>query len=95
MAGIHTWQLGDKQFHCIISVRNATHKSKELSKLTHETRDIPLVTTAYVIWKFYKGTKIIDLKDIPLTEALERAQQDYEPEPKLPRWRKIVGFLWD
>lgn len=68
---------------------------QRLLKLIIELRDIPLVITAYVIWKFYKGTKIIDLKDIPLTEALERAQADYEPEPKLPRWRKIVGFLWD
>ncbi|RVX73396.1 hypothetical protein B0A52_03038 [Exophiala mesophila] len=57
--------------------------------------DIPLVLTAYLIWKFYKRTKIINLMDIPLAEAIERAQRDIEPEPKLPKWRKIVGFLWD
>lgn len=51
--------------------------------------------TAYLAWKFYKKTSIINLVDIPLTEALERAARDIEPEPKLPNWRKVIGFLWD
>ena len=63
--------------------------------LTWTRRDIPLVITAYVVWKIYKGTKIVSLIDIPLEEALARAEQDIEPEPKQPGWRKAVGFLWD
>ena len=58
-------------------------------------RDIPLVLSAYVIWKVFKRTKIVRLEDIPLTDALERAEQDVGVEPKVPRWKKVVGFLWD
>ena len=57
--------------------------------------DIGLVSAAYLIWKFLKKTKIVALQDIPLREALERARQDPGEERKLPKWRKIVGFLWD
>lgn len=58
-------------------------------------RDIGLVVAAYLIWKVYKKTKIVSLADIDLREAIERANQDPGVEEKLPRWRKIVGFLWD
>ncbi|KAJ9607592.1 hypothetical protein H2200_007670 [Cladophialophora chaetospira] len=57
--------------------------------------DIPLVITAFVLWKIYKRTKIVKLVDIPLREALARAEEDIQPEPKQPGWRKVVGFLWD
>lgn len=30
--------------------------------------------TAYLIWKFYKKTKIVSLKEIPLEEALMQAE---------------------
>ncbi|KAK6386973.1 uncharacterized protein PV06_07814 [Exophiala oligosperma] len=57
--------------------------------------DIPLVITAFVLWKIIKRTRIVKLADIPLTEALERAAVDIEVEPELPFWRKLVGALWD
>lgn len=57
--------------------------------------DIGLVTAAFLFWKFFKKTKFVALADIPLREALERARQDPGVERQLPRWRKIVGFLWD
>jgi yeast amino acid transporter len=57
--------------------------------------DIPLVLTAYTLWKLFKRTKIHKLSDIPLEEALERAAQDPGVEKRLPGWRRIVGFLWD
>lgn len=57
--------------------------------------DIPLVLTAYILWKLIKRTKIHNLAEIPLEEALERAARDPGYEKKLPRWRQIVGFLWD
>ena len=58
-------------------------------------RDIGLVTAAYVLWKVFKKTKIVPLADIPLREAIERAQEDPGFQESVPRWRKIVGFLWD
>lgn len=58
--------------------------------------DIPLVLTAFGLWKVFKKTKFVKLSEIPLQEALD----DYieHPEPKDPAskgWRKAVGFLWD
>ena len=58
-------------------------------------RDIPLVVTAYVAWKVYKRTSVVNLSEIPLEEALERAIGDVEIEKERPLWRKLVGFLWD
>ncbi|KAK4943366.1 hypothetical protein LTR10_017040 [Elasticomyces elasticus] len=57
--------------------------------------DIPLVITAYVAWKVYKRTSIVDLSEIPLEEALERAVGDVELEKEHPLWRRLVGILWD
>lgn len=58
-------------------------------------RDIPLVITAFVVWKVFKRTKFVKLVDIPLKEALDRAAEDIEIEKEAPLWRKIVGILWD
>lgn len=41
-------------------------------------RDIPLVISAYLIWKFYKKTKIYNLSDIPLMDALRQADLEEE-----------------
>ncbi len=60
-----------------------------------QIRDIPLVISAFVLWKIYKRTTIVKLTEIPLKEALARAEQDIEPEPKQPGWRRWIGFLWD
>ncbi|EXJ59173.1 hypothetical protein A1O7_06605 [Cladophialophora yegresii CBS 114405] len=57
--------------------------------------DIALVITAYMAWKIHKRTKIVTLTDIPLEEALFRADQDIEQESEQPGWRHVVGFLWD
>jgi yeast amino acid transporter len=58
--------------------------------------DIPLVITAYLIWKFIKRTRIVSLKEIPLEEALEEIRINPEdPEPENTGWRKFVTFLWD
>jgi amino acid transporter len=62
--------------------------------LTHH-RDIGLVLAAYTIWKLLKGTKIVALADIPLVEALERAVQDQEIVKNVPKWKQVVGVLWD
>ncbi|KAK5953861.1 hypothetical protein OHC33_005131 [Knufia fluminis] len=57
--------------------------------------DIALVTAAYAFWKLFKRTKFVALADIPLREAIDRAQQDPGVEVKVPLWRSIAGFLWD
>ncbi|PSR78784.1 amino acid permease/ SLC12A domain-containing protein [Coniella lustricola] len=40
--------------------------------------DIPLVILAYLIWKFYKKTKITKLEDIPLEDALRQADAEQQ-----------------
>ncbi|KAF4343904.1 dicarboxylic amino acid permease [Fusarium beomiforme] len=40
--------------------------------------DIPLVTAAYLIWKFVKKTKIVPLSEIPLQEAFRKSEEDHE-----------------
>lgn len=57
--------------------------------------DVGLVIAAYIFWKVFKKTKIVALADIPLQEALARAEQDPAVEQRVPRWRKVLGFLWD
>lgn len=42
------------------------------------SRDIPLVLSAYLIWKFYKKTKIYELSEIPLMDALRQADLEEE-----------------
>lgn len=66
-----------------------------LQSCANPPSDIPLVITAYISWKLFKKTRVHNLADIPLEEALERAAQDPGVEEKLPGWRKVVGFLWD
>lgn len=58
--------------------------------------DIPLVITAYVVWKIIKKTKIVSLSDIPIREALDEVERHPEaPEPEPKGWQKAVGILWD
>lgn len=59
-------------------------------------RDIPLVIAAFLLWKFIKGTKFVNLADIPLREALEEVAKHPEPlEPKKTGWKRIANILWD
>ncbi|PHH76941.1 hypothetical protein CDD82_3742 [Ophiocordyceps australis] len=37
--------------------------------------DIPLVLGAYLLWKWVKGTTIVNLSDVPLQSALDQAHQ--------------------
>ncbi|KAJ1325137.1 hypothetical protein MN608_09848 [Microdochium nivale] len=58
--------------------------------------DIPLVLTAFLLWKVFKGTKVVDLADIPIREALEEIERNPEPaEPRKKGLAKVAGFLWD
>ncbi|KAM6525567.1 hypothetical protein FALCPG4_011105 [Fusarium falciforme] len=42
--------------------------------------DIPLVTGAYLIWKFVKKTKIVSLSEIPLQDAIKKSEHDRAAE---------------
>ncbi|GIZ38321.1 hypothetical protein CKM354_000174100 [Cercospora kikuchii] len=58
--------------------------------------DIPLVLTAYTLWKLFKRTKLVKLEDIPLKEAFaEIDRKPEEPEPVPKGWVRFVSFLWD
>lgn len=58
--------------------------------------DIPLVITAFLLWKFFKKTSFVNLDEIPLREAFDEIERKPElPEPQPKGWVKIVSFLWD
>ncbi|KAI0196751.1 amino acid permease/ SLC12A domain-containing protein [Xylaria flabelliformis] len=59
--------------------------------------DIPLVLSAYLIWKLWKKTKIVSLSDIPLSEAFKQAEQVLDDEPPVKRgtWLRLVSWIWD
>ncbi|PVH93192.1 amino acid permease-like protein [Periconia macrospinosa] len=60
--------------------------------------DIPLVTAAFLLWKFViKKTKVVDLSTLPIRAALDQVAANPEPpEEELGknRWR-FARFLWD
>ncbi|KAI8945908.1 amino acid permease/ SLC12A domain-containing protein [Xylaria longipes] len=59
--------------------------------------DIPLVLSAYLIWKLWKKTKIVSLSEISLDEAFKQAEQapDDEPPVKKGTWIRLVSWIWD
>ncbi|KAI1825626.1 amino acid permease/ SLC12A domain-containing protein [Xylaria intraflava] len=59
--------------------------------------DIPLVLSAFLIWKFWKKTKIVSLSEIPLEEAFKQAEQvvDYEPPAKTKGILRWTSWIWD
>ncbi|KAK3299724.1 amino acid permease-domain-containing protein [Chaetomium fimeti] len=59
--------------------------------------DIPIVLTAYAFWKVFRKTKVVSLDEIPLMDALARADE-YYPEHNLDRkrgWVKAISWIWD
>ncbi len=63
--------------------------------VTDTTRDIPIVFTAYVTWKYYKQTKIVDLDELPLRDAFEHAERVDEPEQQQKGWIRALSWIWD
>ncbi|KAI1139626.1 proline-specific permease [Hypoxylon sp. FL0543] len=58
--------------------------------------DIPLVLSAYFIWKFVKKTRIPSLKSIPLEDAFQQADlHPDEPEGKSEGWVRLLSWMWD
>lgn len=54
------------------------------------------MATAYLLWKVFKKTKYIPLKDIPIEEVLERIALRPEPEePRKTGWYRWISLLWD
>ncbi|EME44004.1 hypothetical protein DOTSEDRAFT_88292 [Dothistroma septosporum NZE10] len=58
--------------------------------------DIPLVLTAFLLWKVFKKTRFVKLEDIPLQDVLDEIERKPEmPEPTKKGWQKVIGLLWD
>ena len=59
-------------------------------------RDIPLVLAAFLLWKFIKKTKFVDLQAVPIRAALDEVARYPEPlEPRETGWKRVLGVLWD
>lgn len=58
-------------------------------------RDIPLVLCVYGVYKVIRRTRIVPLKEVPIRQALEEAQNDLENVPIKKRrgWRRL-NILW-
>ncbi|KOS19358.1 putative proline-specific permease put4 [Escovopsis weberi] len=52
-----------------------TRGNWDASQFVSSYLDIPLVLCAYLLWKYFKGTKFVSLKDIPLEAAFQQADQ--------------------
>lgn len=75
---------------------NFTKGGWSTSSFVSSYLDIPLVIAAFLLWKFIKKTKFVDLADVPIRAALEQVAANPEPEEsKATGWRKAVNFLWD
>jgi amino acid transporter len=49
---------------------------------------------AYTGWKFFKGTEILSLDDIPIQDALdEMREKPEEPIPPTMGWQRL-NILW-
>lgn len=65
------------------------------------SRDIPIVFTAYVGWKYIKKTRIVSLDEIPLEAAFAQAEQagsveqDADEPEKRRSWMCLVSWIWD
>ncbi|KAI1484561.1 proline-specific permease [Biscogniauxia mediterranea] len=58
--------------------------------------DIPLVLSAYLIWKYVKKTRVAPLSSIPLDEAFNKAEEPWdEPEEEKGGWIRLVSWIWN
>ncbi|KAL2126152.1 hypothetical protein VTI74DRAFT_1589 [Chaetomium olivicolor] len=59
--------------------------------------DIPIVLTAYLFWKVFRKTRVVSLDEIPLKDALARADEYYPGQTmgKKRGWVKTISWIWD
>ncbi|KAI0150273.1 amino acid permease/ SLC12A domain-containing protein [Xylariaceae sp. FL1272] len=59
--------------------------------------DIPLVLTAYLIWKLFKKTSIVPLAEIPLQEAFKQIEDvlEFDEPVKHRGWIRVISWIWD
>ncbi|KAI1077826.1 amino acid permease/ SLC12A domain-containing protein [Whalleya microplaca] len=73
-----------------------TEGNWDASSFVSSYLDIPLVLSAYLIWKFIKKTQVVSLSSIPLDEAFEQAERPYdEPPTKQKGWIRLFTWIWD
>lgn len=99
---LHQGKLGRAHVCLIIFVRSnlPTLLHCELllnTRLTNlDTRDIPIVLTAYLGWKHFKKTKAVSLDGIPLAGAFDQAEPVRDdPEENQKGWIRTVSWIWD
>ncbi|KAI5864053.1 proline-specific permease [Durotheca rogersii] len=95
------YSSGFSLFMCILILLTSGFKvftagNWDASAFVSSYLDIPLVVSAYLIWKFVRKTKIPSLKSIPLEQAFQQAEEYPEdPEEKSQGWLRTVSWLWD
>ncbi|KAH8176028.1 amino acid permease domain-containing protein [Sarocladium implicatum] len=58
--------------------------------------DIPLVLTAFTLWKVFKKTKFVSLNNIDLDAAFAQADAIPDIAPaKTVGWLKFISWIWD
>ncbi|KAK0726373.1 amino acid permease-domain-containing protein [Apiosordaria backusii] len=72
------------------------------AKFVSSYLDVPIVLTAYFLWKLLRKTSIVPLDQIPLEEAFEHAEenlaiqnQSFQPTKKTKSWTRFVSWIWD
>ncbi|KAF9641017.1 putative dicarboxylic amino acid permease protein [Lasiodiplodia theobromae] len=81
-------------FFCVVILFTAgfavfTRGNWSSSSFISSYLDIGLVLTAFLLWKFIKKTKVVNLEEIPLREALAEVDRFPEtPDPPRKGWKK-------
>lgn len=60
--------------------------------------DIPLVIAAFCFWKYYKKTRWIPLREVPVAAILKESEQSisrWKEEKQSRGWMRLVSWLWD
>ncbi|OAA59184.1 amino acid permease [Niveomyces insectorum RCEF 264] len=99
----HSWTLYASYvafvFNVIVLLTNGfavfTKGNWDAASFVSAYLDIPLVLTAYALWKLLKRTKITSLEAIPLADALRQASEYPDEVEKRRGWIRSVSWLWD
>jgi hypothetical protein len=63
-----------------------------------KSSDIPIVSSAFLFWKYTKKTSIVSLDEVPLEMAFCQIEEyPNEPEPPVKKrgWIHALSWLWD
>lgn len=93
LCGVYSRELGSV-FVCLILFVSALSFASIFVLDLQICRDIPLVLSFYLGYKFIKKTKLVPLHDIPITQALYEAENDVENVPvRTSKWSRF-NIIW-